>query len=101
MPYELQRPGTKVPYSCDFGDYLDGSGSPSDTILTASWTITPQSAGSPTEPVLSQESIDNSARIATVFVENPERGQVYALTVEINTAMGLRARRTITIRGGP
>lgn len=101
MPYELQRPGTNVPYSCDFGDYLDAAGSPSDTILTATWTIAPVTSGSPTEPILSQQSIDLTGRIATVFVENPQRGEVYALTVEISTEQGLRDRRTITIRGGP
>ena len=101
MPYELQRPGTKVSYSCDFGDYLDSGGSPSDRILTASWTIAPTTSDSPTEPILSQQSIDVGGRIATVFVENPHRGEVYALTVEITTQLGLRDRRTITIRGGP
>lgn len=101
MPFELQRPGTKVPYSCDFGDYLDAAGSPSDTIASASWTITPVSSGSPTEPVLSQQTLDLTGRTASVFVENPARGEVYALTVEITTNQGLRDRRTITIRGGP
>ena len=101
MPYELQRPGTSVPYSCDFGVYLDGAGSPSDTILTASWSITPVSDGSPTEPTLHTQSIDGTNRIATTFVRNPERGEVYALIAQINTAQGLTDRRTITIRGGP
>lgn len=101
MPYELQRPGTKVPYSCDFGAYLDTGGSPSDTIATANWSITPTTGTSPTEPILSQQSVDLTGRIATVFVENPQRGEVYALTVEITTNQGVRDRRTITIRGGP
>ena len=101
MPYQLQRPGTNVSYSFDFGDYLDAAGSPPDTILTADWSITPATSGSPTEPILSQQSIDITGRIATVFVENPHRGEVYALSVEITTQLGLRDRRTITIRGGP
>lgn len=101
MPYELQRPRTKVSYSCDFGDYLDAAGSPADAIVSAAWTITPVTGDSPSEPVLSQESIDITGRIATVFVENPQRFEVYALTVEITTEQGLRDRRTITIRGGP
>lgn len=101
MPYELQRPGTKVPYSCDFGDYLDVAGSPSDSLISATWSISPLSDGSPSEPSLSQQAIDLTGRIATVFVENPHRGEVYALTVEVTTQQGLRDRRTITIRGGP
>jgi hypothetical protein len=101
MSYQLQRPGTKVSYSYDFGGDLDAAGSPSDTIVSANWTIAPTTSDSPTEPVLSQQSVDSSGRIATVLVENPHRGEVYALTVEIITEQGLRDRRTITIRCGP
>lgn len=90
----LHDPGEKLDYALDWGDFLDDSGSPSDTIISSTWTVDPlHSAVSPnlTAPTF-------STRITVVFVDSPVLGQIYLLTNQITTNGGRRAERSITIR---
>ena len=95
MPYLLIDPGEKLDYSCDWAAFLDDAGSPSDTIGTSSWSITPQS-GSPLQPNLSGSLLSGTK--TTVFVDSALRGEVYLLTNRVTTAQGRTAERSITIR---
>ncbi len=95
MPYLPIDPGETLDYSCDWSAFLDDGGSPSDTIATSSWTITPLEA-SPVIPTLASES--NTVNTTTVFVSNAVYGQVYQLTNRIVTAQGRTAERSIACR---
>lgn len=88
-------PDETLDYTCSWSTWLDDGGSPSDTISSSSWAITPQEA-SPTAPELSSES--NTTNSATVFVSNCVRGQVYDLTNKIVTAAGRTAERSMKLR---
>ena len=94
MPYQLIVESANLDYTCDWQAYLDDSGSPSDSIASSAWTITPQSS-SPPAPALSQSS--NTATTTTVFVSGCQRGQVYRLINRITTAQGRTDERTITL----
>ena len=98
MPYVLQDPGEKVDYTFDWTNWLEESGSPSDTITAAVWDISPINDGSPTEPALSGDAINGV--YTTVFVNGVLRGGVYRLTCRATTGMGRIAEQSITIRGG-
>ncbi len=95
MTYLLIDPDETLDYTCDWSAWLDDGGSPSDTISTSSWAITPQEA-SPEAPTLSSES--NTTNSATVFVSTCVRGALYQLTNRIVTAAGRTAERSITLR---
>ncbi len=95
MPYLLIDPDETLDYTRDWSTFLDDGGSPSDSILSATWTITPQEA-SPQAPVLSDPS--NTATTAKVFVSGAVYGQVYRLANRIVTAQGRAAERSITLR---
>lgn len=95
MPYLLIDPDETLDYARDWSGFLDDGGSPSDSILSATWTITPQEA-SPQAPVLSNPS--NTATTAKVFVTGAVYGQVYRLANRIVTAQGRAAERSITLR---
>ncbi len=95
MPYLPIDPGETLDYTCDWSAFLDDGGSPSDSIATSSWTITPQEA-SPVIPTLAGEI--NTVNTATVFVSNAVYGQVYQLTNRIVTAGGRTAERSITLQ---
>jgi hypothetical protein len=95
MPYLPIDPGETLDYTCDWSAFLDDGGSPSDTIGTSSWTITPQQA-SPVIPALASDS--NTVNTTTVFVSNAVYGQVYQLTNRIVTAQGRTAERSITLQ---
>ncbi len=98
MPLELIRPGEKQDYTCDWATFLAGTGSPTDTIASTSWTISPQE-GSPIQPILSDES--NTATTATIWVDDCVWGEIYTLTNTITTAAGREHVRKITLRCGP
>lgn len=95
MPYLLIDPDEKLDYTCDWSAFLDDGGSPSDTISTSSWAITPQEA-SPVAPTLSGET--NTVNTTTVFVSGAVYGQVYLLTNRIVTGQGRTAERSITLQ---
>lgn len=96
MPYLLIDPQETLDYTFDWSSFLDDTGSPSDTIGSSSWAISPQEAGSPSEPVLASES--NTTITATVFVSNCAAGGIYQLTNAVVTAQGRTAERSITLR---
>lgn len=95
MPYLLIDPDEVLDYTCDWGPFVDDGGSPSDTITTSTWTITPQ-PGSPQLPDLSSSS--NTVDTTTIFVTGAVYGQVYQLTNKIVTAQGRTAERSITLQ---
>ena len=94
MPYRLIDPGATLDFPCDWSDYLN-DGSPSDSIVTSLWSITPQS-GSPALPALSGQSF--AGALTTVFVSGVQRGQVYRLTNRITTAQGRTDERSVILR---
>lgn len=94
MPYRLIVESADLDYTCDWQAYLDDGGSPSDSISTSTWSITPQEA-SPAAPALSGAT--STATTATVFVSGCRRGEVYRLTNRITTAQGRTDERTITL----
>jgi hypothetical protein len=95
MPYVLIDPGETLDYTFDWSDSLDDGASPTDTIATSSWSITPQEA-SPTAPVLSNER--QTANTATVFVAGAGFGRLYRLTNRIVTAQGRTAERSVVLQ---
>ena len=96
MPYLLIDPQETLDYTFVWSSFLDDTGSPSDTIGSSSWAISPQEAGSPSEPVLDSQS--NTITTATVFVSNCAAGGIYQLTNAVVTAQGRTAERSITLR---
>ncbi len=96
MPYLLIDPQETLDYSFDWSQFLDEVGSPGDTINASFWAVTPLGSGSPTEPILSNQS--NTATTATVFVSNCAAGGVYQLTNTVTTAQGRTAERSIALR---
>ncbi len=94
--YLLIDPQETLDYTFDWGPFMDESGSPSDTILSSAWAITPANAGSPSEPVLSGDT--KTADTTTTLVANCAVGQVYRLTNTVVTAQGRTAERTLTLR---
>lgn len=94
--YHLIDPQEVLDYTFDWSNFLDDAGSPSDTISTSSWAITPQEPGSPSEPVLSGNS--NTVNMATVFVAGCGAGGLYQRTNTVVTAQGRTAERSITLR---
>ncbi len=94
--YLLIDPQETLDYTHDWGPFMDESGSPSDTILSSSWEITPLNAGSPTEPVLSGST--NTVDRTTILVANCEVGKVYRLTNTVVTAQGRTPERTTILR---
>ena len=89
MPY-LVDPGSVLTWSHDWTDWL-AYGSPSDTIASRLWTISPQE-GSPLQPALS-----NTTQ-AIVTAQGFLAGRVYHLTERIVTDGGLADERTIILR---
>ena len=96
MPYKLIDPDEKLDYPFDWGAFVDDGGSPSDTITTSTWTITPQT-GSPQAPELSGADIP-TVDTTVIFVREAIYGQVYQLTNRIVTAQGRTAERSITLQ---
>ena len=95
MAYVLIDPSEDLDYTFDYGPFVDDGGSPSDTILTSAWVITPQS-GSPQTPDL--HSAANTVDTTTIFVKNPTVGEIYRLTNTVVTNDGRTAQRSLTIR---
>ena len=95
MPYVLIDPQETLDYSCDWSLLLDDVGSPPDTIVTSSWSVTPQ-IGSPQEPDLFDTNI--SGAITTIKVKNGVAGQVYRLSNRVATNQGRTAERSVTLR---
>lgn len=94
MPYLLQDPDETLDYSCDWSDFLDDGGSPSDTISTSQWSIEPQT-GSPQAPELSSST--TVGNVTTIFVSGCVRGETYKLTNRVVTSQGRTADRGMTI----
>ncbi len=95
MTYPLIDPSEDLDYTFDYGPFVDDGGSPSDTILTSKWVITPQS-GSPQTPDL--HSAAKTADTTTIFVKNATVGEIYRLTNTVTTNDGRTAQRSLTIR---
>ena len=95
MP-NLIDPNEVLDYTCDWSTFLDDGGSPSDTIDTSAWEITPIDDGSPTSPVLTSQT--NTTNSTTVFGSNAVYGQVYRLTNRIVTSSGRTADRSWTLQ---
>ena len=98
MPYILMDPGELLDFTFSWEPFLEEGGSPSDTLLSASWSITPANAGSPSEPAITGELV--SGVLTTCFVNGVLRGVVYRLTCRATTSMGRISEQSITLRGG-
>lgn len=95
MPYLLIDPQETLDWTCDWAAELDDVGSPSDTISSSAWAVTPQE-GSPQQPDLKTASTVGTK--TTIFVYNCKRGEVYQLTNTIVTGQGRTLERSITLR---
>lgn len=95
MAYVLQDPSDVLDWTFDHATFLDDGGSPSDTISTSSWSVSP-SSGSPATPTVASAS--NTATTATVFVSGLERGGIYQVANTIVTLGGRTLQRSITVR---
>ena len=95
MPYRIIDPGEDLDYTCDWGEFLDDGGSPSDTISQSSWSIDPDPGGSPA-PQLHDSSYTVST--TTIWVSGAELGMIYLLTNTIVTTEGRTAQRSLTLR---
>lgn len=89
MPYQLIDPDETLDYTFNWAAFLAETGSPADTIQSASWFVTP--AG----PLLSNQL--NDATTATTFISGAMLGQVYVLTNRVVTAAGRTAERSVTL----
>lgn len=94
--YLLIDPQENLDYPFDWGPFLDEMGSPSDSILTSDFSISPMNDGSPSEPVLSGKV--TTVDISTILVSNCLVGKLYRLSNLIRTAQGRTAQRTIVLR---
>ena len=72
MPYRLIDPDETLDYSCDWTDFLEDAGSPTDAIQTSTWGVTPSG------PSLSGERLVGN--MASVFVSGAALGRVYRLS---------------------
>lgn len=96
MPYVLIDPQDKLSYTFDWSSFLDDAGSPSDTVSSAIWTVTPQTTDSPTEPVLSTDT--TTVTTTTVCISNCIAGQIYTLACKMTTGLGQVHEQTVTLR---
>jgi hypothetical protein len=95
MAYLLADPSSTLNYSFDWEtSWLPSGtiGSPTDTIASRLWTITPPNPGSPNTPTLVGETTD------VVFVSGLLAGYVYRLVERVTTVAGITDDRTIVIR---
>jgi hypothetical protein len=90
MPYRLIDPDETLDYSCDWTDFLEDAGSPTDAIQTSTWSVTPSG------PTLSGERLDGNT--ASVFVSGAVLGRVYRLSNRVVTLQGRTAERSVTLR---
>ena len=96
MPHEIQRPGSKLDYTCNWETWLGDAGSPSDTISSSTWSVSPDD-GSPS-PVISDESIAGDT--TTAWLSELEEGNVYRLRNHVTSAQGREVDRDFTVRCG-
>lgn len=94
MGFYLIDPDETLDYSCNWAEFLD-VGSPTDSISTSVWAVTPLEL-SPVVPVLSSPSTIGD--LTTTFISQCIRGRIYQLTNTITTAQGRTADRSLTIR---
>ena len=94
MPYKLIDPNADVDYPFDWRPFLDDGGSPSDTIDTSEWIITPQTE-SPQQPDM--HGAYNIGGITAIFVRGCIEGQTYRLTNRVVTTQGRTDDRSITL----
>jgi hypothetical protein len=95
MALVLADPSSKLNYSFDWSTYWLPSGvggSPTDTIASRLWTISPSNPGSPSTPTLVGETTD------VVFVSGLQAGMVYRLVEHVVTYAGVEDDRSIVIR---
>lgn len=94
MPLVLVDPQSVLNFAHDWGDFLSSGvdGSPSDTIASRQWSISPLNGTSPETPTLVGDTSD------IVFVVGLLPGRVYHLTEHILTDAGVEADRTIVLR---
>ncbi len=90
MPYRLIDPDETLDYSCDWTDFLEDAGSPTDAIQTSTWSVTPSG------PTLSGERLDG--KTASVFVSGAVLGRVHRLSNRVVTLQGRTAERSVTLR---
>ncbi len=90
MPYRLIDPDETLDYSCDWTDFLEDAGSPTDAIQISTWSVTPSG------PTLSGERLDGN--LASVFASGAVLGRVYRLSNRVVTLQGRTAERSVTLR---
>lgn len=99
--YDLQAPEENLDYSYDWSDFLAESGSPQDSISTSEWSIDPPSdGGSPSSPLLEEQSSSGPNTITSCLVSRLTRGVIYRLTNTVVTTQGRTAAWSIIIRCG-
>jgi hypothetical protein len=95
LAYILADPSSTLNYSFDWATAWLPSGvggSPTDTIASRQWIISPLNGTSPETPTLTGDTTD------IVFVEGLLPGRVYRLVEEVLTAAGVRDQRSIVLR---
>lgn len=99
MAYRLIDPQADIRHAIDWTDFLEILGSPTDTIATSTWEITPIDEASPERPSLSNAAIiGTNSNVTIVQVLGCTRGRVYRLTNTIITTFGETDQRSITLR---
>ena len=94
--YKLIRPGEDLDYAFDYRAEADDAGSPSDTISSSSWSVTPQADASPTAPKLSDGAF--SGVLASVRITDCTAGNIYRLTNTVVWSSGIITKKTVVLR---
>jgi len=96
MAFLVIAPGEVLDYTCDWDNFLEETGSPSDTIASSSWEIEP--GGS---PGLEVQSDSFTVSTSTVWVAGGIAAEVYRLINTVVTAVGRTGKRSITLICAP
>lgn len=94
--YKAIKPGEELDYSFNHQEEADDVGSPSDTISTSTWAVTPQDDASPEAPALSNDTIDGV--VTSVVISGCTAGNVYRLTNTVTWATGIVTKKTVVLR---
>lgn len=92
--WELQSADEVLDYHQDWTAWIEDG----DDIASSDWSISPDSPAITSAPILTDESIDTSGMLTTVFVSGLVLGQSYQLKNIVVTSDGRTGSREITIR---
>lgn len=89
--YRPQDPDETLTHSVDFTPWLSESLSPTDTIASASWSISPNTGTTVTD-------LGESGNIVSASVSGLTRRQLYRLTCDMVSVAGETVQKSIVIR---